>query len=166
MINRLFRALKTWWRRVKNLSPSVIGSCSCFLLPSLRYAGVNWLVFSCSPSSVDQIHVFTTPSWTINKKQIETWTFSYLGYARLMIPWLNMYVLPTVSTIECGVVDVIWRRSPISFEHVCLWCLFFGPHLTTPNQIPVFDFLKVAEQHLHTLEQTICDDHRTNYLRP
>ena len=35
-----------------------------------------------------------------------------------------------VPTNECGIVDKIWRRGPMSFEHVSLWYLLFDPHLT------------------------------------
>ena len=44
---------------------------------------------------------------------------------------MDWTVLPTVFTIECGVVNKICRRDPISFKHVSLWCLFFDPHLIT-----------------------------------
>ena len=34
-------------------------------------------------------------------------------------------------TIECGVLNKIWRHHPIFFKHVFLWCLLLDPHLTT-----------------------------------
>ena len=30
------------------------------------------------------------------------------------------------------IVKRIWKCSAISFKHVCLWCLFFDPHLNHP----------------------------------
>lgn len=33
---------------------NIFGACLCYLL---RYAGVIWLIFSCSRSSADQIYV-------------------------------------------------------------------------------------------------------------
>jgi hypothetical protein len=50
--------------------------------------------------------------------------------ACLLIPSLNILVLPIMFTIECG-VNKIWECGPISFKHVSIWCLFFDPHLTT-----------------------------------
>jgi hypothetical protein len=43
----------------------------------------------------------------------------------------NAHLLPIVFIIGCNVVIEMWRRNPISFEHVLLWSLFFDPHLTT-----------------------------------
>ena len=44
---------------------------------------------------------------------------------------MNTHVFPIVFTIECRVVINIWRRGPISFKRVSLWCLLFGPYRTT-----------------------------------
>ena len=33
-------------------------------------------------------------------------------------------------SVQCGGVDKIQRRSPISLNHVCVRCLLFDPRLT------------------------------------
>ena len=48
----------------------------------------------------------------------------------LFLIWIHR-TTQFVFTIECGVVNRIWRRSPISYKHVSLWSLIFDPHLTT-----------------------------------
>jgi hypothetical protein len=47
--------------------------------------------------------------------------------------WMNWTVLPICVhyCTECGVVNKICRRDPISFKHVSLWCFLFDPHLNT-----------------------------------
>ncbi len=35
-----------------------------------------------------------------------------------------------VFSVQCGGVDKIQRRSPISLKHVCVRCLLFDPRLT------------------------------------
>ena len=45
------------------------------------------------------------------------------------------------------VVKTIWRRSPISFKHVPLWCLFFDPLLTAHQS------KKLTQQHLYNFSQ-------------
>ena len=47
------------------------------------------------------------------------------------ISQLGTQILPVVFTSECRADMNTWRRRPVSFQHVCLRCLLFNPHLTT-----------------------------------
>ena len=38
-------------------------------------------------------------------------------------------------TIECRIVNKIWRHCPISFNQVSLWCLLLVPYPTTHHSI-------------------------------
>ena len=76
--------------------------------------------------------------WGITKSWIDNWTslelVMVIWSACLLISWLNTYaILQTTGmlNVECGVVNKIWQRSPISFKHVSLWCSFSDPHWTT-----------------------------------
>jgi hypothetical protein len=61
-----------------------------------------------------------------------------IGSACLLISYPDTYVVSIVFNPKCRVVIEIWRRSPISFEHVSLRCLLFDPHRTTyPSNIKV-----------------------------
>ena len=64
--------------------------------------------------------------------QIEQWTSLYIvmliGSVHLLSAQLNTQVFPTVFTIECRVVINIRTHSPISFQHVSIWCLLFDPY--------------------------------------
>ena len=53
---------------------------------------------------------------------------TYIGI-EVVHMWFSKAKIHTV--FECGVINKIWRCSPISFEHV-----FFDPHLTTHQSDP------------------------------
>ena len=51
-----------------------------------------------------------------------------------MLVVLSKYIGPPNGVHhEEWVVYKTWRHNPISFEQVSFWCLFFDPHLTTPE---------------------------------
>lgn len=54
-------------------------------------------------------------------------------------------------TIDWSVVNEIWRRSPISLEHVSLWCFLFDPHLTTYHSNIGIRLRSGTKKHMHTL---------------
>ena len=106
---------------------------------ALRHVGVIWLVFHVLNFYRLALNNRTCVAsanlrWNICKNRIEIRTFldlvMVIGCAWLAVDFLTGYthVLPTVFTIECIVVMNIWRRSPISFKHVSLWCLLTEPH--------------------------------------
>ena len=72
-----------------------------------------------------------------------------IGSAFVLIPRINTQVLsnyiPIVLTIECRVVNKIWRRTPIPFNHVSLCYPFLDPHLTTHHSNISFQFRKATE---------------------
>jgi hypothetical protein len=51
----------------------------------------------------------------------------------MFVDSLTEYIGPPkcVHNNKGGLVNEIWRRSPILFKHVALWFLFIDPHLTT-----------------------------------
>ena len=56
--------------------------------------------------------------------------------------------LPIDFTIECGALDWMWRRSPISFTHLSLWCLFCDLTVNVNDDITSnlgVRFIKVAK---------------------
>ena len=75
------------------------------------------------------------PGWKSNVP----W-FSY-GYRKCMfVNFLTEYIdPPIVSIIECRIVINIWRRSPISFKYMSLWCWLFDPPELHTDQIEGFD---------------------------
>jgi hypothetical protein len=74
--------------------------------------------------------------WNISKNRVENWSnppcWSYDYQKRMVVDFLAEYIGPPnyiVLSVKCGVVNIIWRCSPISFKCVSLLCLFFDPHL-------------------------------------
>jgi hypothetical protein len=90
------------------------------LLPPIRFTQPNL----CFVSNSIMKH--------IKKNRTESWTSHALvmafGSACLSVSWLDTWIPPIVFIVEWRVVICIWKHGPISFEHVSLWCLLFGPH--------------------------------------
>jgi hypothetical protein len=62
----------------------------------------------------------------------------FYGYRKwLFVDSFSVYISPPncVHCLSVDLADEIWRRSPISFKRVRLWCLFCDPYPTThqPN---------------------------------
>ena len=76
--------------------------------------------------------------WNIYKNWIENWTnldvVMVSGSACSLISELDTYVLPMMFIIECRVVIMIWRCSPMSFKHV--FFMMFALR-SPPNHIPL-----------------------------
>ena len=103
---------------------------TCVALANLRWrVNKNWVETRTSP---DLVWIRVTGLISYLNTQ-ETRTSPDLVWFRVtgLISYLNTQVLPIVLIIKCGVVNQIWRHSSISSQHVCLWCLFFVPRLTT-----------------------------------
>ena len=122
-------------------------SCRRFVLPQstdkVREVGI-WVLFGLwFMLSLQLLPIWFTkqsnikPKTTGRKIGLKNWIIS----GCMLISWLNTHVFflfffPIVLlTNECWVVSKTWRRSPISFEHVYLWCLFFDPHQTKHQSI-------------------------------
>ena len=55
-------------------------------------------------------------------------------------------------TFKCGIVNKLWKQSPVYLNHVCLWRLFFDPHHTTYQSNKGIPLRKVGAYHPHILE--------------
>lgn len=55
--------------------------------------------------------------------------------------------------VECGVVYIFWRSSPIDFTHMLLRCLYFDHDLTTHQSNWGVELRKATQYHPHTLTQ-------------
>ena len=51
---------------------------------------------------------------SINNSRIENRTSSYL----VMVSWFLSWLFPNLFTIQCGLVDWIWKHRHISFTHI------------------------------------------------
>ena len=65
---------------------------------------------------------------------------------------------PIVSIIDPRMVNIFWRRSPISFKYIFFWCLFLDSYLTTNNSnigvqtMTMMDLGTSALEHDHMLD--------------
>jgi hypothetical protein len=108
----------------------------------MRYIGVIWFHFSCSPTSTHRF-LHNQNSCCISEsamKHLQKTKLKFLtsanksyGYWNCMCvaSWMDRHVLRIVSSVQCRVVISIWRSSLTSFQRASLWCLLFDPHWTT-----------------------------------
>ena len=100
-----------------------VGSFSMFSNFYLEYSPNKTYVASMSKSTMNQS---SKSDWRIEPSPV---LLSFIGGARLLIPFMNAKVLSSVFPLKGGLVDKVWRHSPISFQLVASWCLFFDPLL-------------------------------------
>lgn len=101
-------------------------------------------LLSCSLTSIHDIYTTYTSIaianlwWTSSKNLIEHWTFHGLYMvirsACLLNPKLNTWVFQILFTIDCVVVNAIWRYIPISLNmFVGGWFVLWS----SPNHTPM-----------------------------
>ena len=98
--------------------------------------------FLCSATSANKIsttkrvlhyHVYDA---TFAKSRLKIgppliWVWLWDVHLCWLLKWIHMSSqLCSLLSVIRVVID-IWRRSPIPFKHVSLWCLLFDPHQTT-----------------------------------
>lgn len=83
------------------------------------------------------------------------WSVTSYGYWKCMIvESLSEYINPpTCIHFRHGVVNMIWRCSPMSFKNVSLWCVFYDYDLTTHQSNWGVELRKATQYHPHTLTQ-------------
>ena len=95
-------------------------ACNC---PPIRFTQQN----SCCVSQSTMKHMQALYMCVCIENQTSLYLVMVIGSACLWISWLNTKVHLIVFIIDCRGVISIWRQSPISLEHVYLWCSLFDP---------------------------------------